>query len=181
VRREGREKEWVDWDADGEEERVRIVQREKETGISCSSSSSWFSCLLSVLSMLLLLGGGTTVMILPKLVLVLRVFQACWTWSWRQVQTSGLWCWRSGIRYCHAAEGLKASTRIVVMAGRSVGRMSRKWVLRLVLGLESGCWFVMGGSDRDAIGQMRVTRGRRKEVSILFLLEREDCLMVDFV
>lgn len=72
------------------------------------------------------------------------------------------------------------------MAGRSWSWMSRKWVLRgwwawLGLGLESGCCcslFVMG-SDRGAIGEMRVRRGRREDVSI-FVSNGRGSLVVDF-
>lgn len=61
------------------------------------------------------------------------------------------------------------------MAGRSVGWMSRKWVLRFLLTLVwallvfgSGCCSLfVRGSDEDAIGEIRVRRGRREEVSIV--------------
>lgn len=89
VRMEGKEKGWVV----DESERWRMDQKEKETGISSSSGSP---CL--ILLLLLLLGGGTTVMTLPNERVVLRVRQACCTCSCIQVQISGLWCWRSGIR-----------------------------------------------------------------------------------
>jgi hypothetical protein len=50
--------------------------------------------------------------------------------------------------------------------------MSRKWVLRLLLVLDSGCCWRLRvmGRDRDASGEMRVRKGSREEANILFFI-----------